>query len=260
MSKNIIITRQSPNWLEFDLEETRAFCRNVNLPEDTVISFANNWDAVMRVPFINFRDELKSISLASIRDVKFAEVCEILNINNIKIRDDDLIYFTDDDDWVCPDIFVQLKKYALNSDGFIWNSVYVGKMFYDTPGAKMETPIVSVRDLDNTVYTNNYAISGRTFAKWGRDAVLEHYSIQPYVNKGDIYLSPISLPLTAANKHLCCTVCIFYNCKDARFNNMIEQAVRSIILELESVNLNDNHQWMNPYLLKLKELYMKALG
>lgn len=260
MARNFIVLRRSPDWLTFDLQDTRAFLAQFDLAEDLILRFAEQWDADFAVTFLGYRQAMKDLSLTCVRAVLDAEVVTHAQVAGLSIDDDDLMFFTDDDDWTHPDLFRTLRALAPAHDGFLWRSIFVGKLFTDTPHEKGFGPIVQARPASDVVYTNNYVATGAAWKRLGSDALLEHYSAQVELDNGRFTLVRVDDYLTAANKHLCCTVCIDYNSRGPGFLDDLPSAVRQVTTELATAPVNDQSDWIGPMLSAYIDLNNMVLG
>lgn len=258
--KNYVVLRRSPDWLSFDLADSRAFCATFTDNHDLIIDFAAAWDAASELDFLHYRQAMKDLSLRSAKGVKMAEVVSHTDPDLADVADDDLLFFTDDDDWVRPDIFERLRAQPAAEDGWLWRSIFVGKMFSDTPYEKSDGYIVQERDASDVVYTNNYAVTGRAWKRLGPDALLEHFSTQRTLNAGEIELERIDEFLSAANKHICCTVSIFHNNRWEGFTTSLPACVAQITAEIEAVDLPTHSGWIQPYIEGLAETNRAVLG
>lgn len=72
MSKNLIILRSSPDWINFDFESSRAFLKSSGLPENLVIDFAALWNRHFKVDYCSVRARLKVLALQTFKDVREA--------------------------------------------------------------------------------------------------------------------------------------------------------------------------------------------
>jgi hypothetical protein len=251
MPKNYVVLRRSPDWLTFDLEETRAFCRAGELPEDTILRFVARWDAVMAVGFLEYRHRMKQLALRSAHAVKDATVVPLAQLAEQTFAPDDLIYFTDDDDWVCSDLFAALRARPAPVDGFLWRSIFIGKLFSDTAYEGVDSPAVSERPASTVVYTNNYAVTGAAWSRLGPGSLLEHFHAQGAVDRSDVSFEQVDLFLSAANKHPCCTVSIAYNDRSDWFVANTRAAIQAYIAALVGAPLGPGSAWIRPCLDEL---------
>ena len=259
MPRNIIVLRRSPDWLNFDMEETRAFCRAIGIAESAVIDFAARWDQQTNLGYLAFRAAVKDIALDMMRACRNAIIVDYRDLAAMVVDDDDIFYFSDDDDWVAPNLFPVLREHPV-VDGFLWGSVYVGRLFVDTPQENFASPVISKRDFGKVVYTNNYAVSGRALRSLGLPRVQEHFHAQQALDSGDFEPSPVHAHLSAAAKHFCCTVSIQYNSASASFMDDLRGAAATFAMELDRADLSGGLEWLRDPVSRLAALNRKAAG
>lgn len=179
---NYIVLRDSPDWPSFDPETTRQYCRARELPETTILDFIAIWNRVSRIDYRTFRHRLRQIALDNLRAVENATVVSHREFRDVALSPDDLAVFTDDDDWLAPDLFVMARKSA-NDDGVVWGSIRIGVIFTSgsrlIPDTYFERPFTSRR-----LFTNNYAATSMALAKVGIDTLLEQSSAQAELDRG----------------------------------------------------------------------------
>ena len=188
-----------------------------------------------------------------------AEIVSHRDLAAITFADDDLLFFTDDDDWTDPRLFRSLRAAGPVRDGLLWRSIFVGKLFTDTPHEKRLGAIVQERPASDVVYTNNYAATGAAWKRLGPERLLEHYSAQAELTSGAFEPVRIDDYLTAANKHICCTVCIDYNSRSVGFLRNLRAAVSQIIDELDAVQLSNQTSWITKILQNFASINREAL-
>lgn len=209
MEQNIIVVRHSPNWLNFDLENSRAFCISAGLPEMTVISFASSWDQAVSLSYREFRHFLKEISLENFQSVKSSTVVHQHEFAVEHIADDTLVAFVDDDDWFSPELFDPLRR-AGDAEGYFWGSIRLGHRFIGEIALhhphEVGASALAYRPITSVIYTNNYVVRGSALRRAGLAACLEHYSAEAAMKAG--HFQPMLIPayLSCANKHPACTV------------------------------------------------------
>jgi hypothetical protein len=201
MSKNLIILRSSPDWINFDLESSRAFLKSSGLPENLVIDFAALWNRHFKVDYCSVRAQLKELALQTFKDVREAsflyhemwdesEECE------------GRIAFVDDDDWMSPELFESLPEKTSGEDGVRWGGLRLGRVFAANGYSE---PIIQWRPLNRIVYTNNYAVTSRAVNRLGSAALFEHGAAQAAFDQPDFALVTSDIYLSCAVKHPCCT-------------------------------------------------------
>ena len=260
MGQNYVVLRRTPNWPNFDIEDTRAFLRNVGLPDDLIIDFAERWNSVMAVNYLGYREAMKAIALESARNVREATVISYEALPALALADDDLLYFTDDDDWVSPNLFLRMRAAGPSGDGWRWLSVFVGRMFVDTPLQSAGGGVLQLRATTEILYTNNYAATGAAWKRLGSNALLEHGHAQRVFDSEDF--KPQLLPdyLSAANKHLCSTVAIQFNSASASFNADLRAGLAGIMADADKEELDERVAWLCAPFRKFTHTNRRTLG
>ena len=241
--RNYIVVRESPDWLGYDLESSRQFCRRSGLPETAVIEMADAWDRALAVDYRHFRAELKRISTANLYEVSDAEVLAHWEFRSVDLGGDDYVIFVDDDDWLAPEVFVTLRQQSLG-DGALWSSVRVGSDFSPNR-VEADTGMFSLRPTSNVVYTNNYAMTGRALRRVGLGAAFEHYNAQKASDDGRFRPACVPRYLSAANKHPASTVAAAHFWSPERRLN-IRSVLSGIVAEMEEVAVPADLGWAVP--------------
>ncbi len=260
MGRNYVVLRRTPHWPSFDIQDTRAFLRNVGLPDNLIIDFAARWDSVMAVDYLGYREAMKTIALETAQEVRDAAVISYESLPALDIADDDLLYFTDDDDWVSPEIFAKMRAAGFTGEGWRWRSVFVGRMFVDTPLQSAGGPVVQLRTTTDILYTNNYAASGAAWNRLGAEALLEHGHAQRVFDSEEF--RPQLLPdyLSAANKHLCSTVAIQFNNGSASLNADLRAALAAIVIDGAAHAFDEQAAWVRKPFQGFVNASRRALG
>lgn len=251
MANNYIVLRASPDWLNFNLEDSRPFCRKVGLPDDLIVRLASLWQQTLGVDLRRFRHDMKQIALASIAGCQTGELRELADLP-ARAADDDLFYFTDDDDWVAPHLFEALRANFSGGDGFLWKSLAVAKLL------NSDAPFLQKRRFDDIIYTNNYAVTGRALKLLGVPAVFEHYAAQTRFDGGDLKLDKIPEYLTCTNKHPCSAVWAQFNLELAQPD--FRSVIAGLLDEIRKTRLDDESRWISPYLDLLEDVVARAMG
>jgi hypothetical protein len=209
MYENVIVLRHSPNWLEFDLDDSKTFCTSGGLPEATVIHFASSWDRSVSLTYREFRHALKDISWENFQSVKSAVVLHQHEFEVEKVSDDTLIAFVDDDDWFSPELFDPLRR-AGDAEGYFWGSIRLGHRFIGDIALhhphEVGASALTYRPISSVIYTNNYVVRGSALRRAGLATYLEHYSAEAAMKAGQFQPTLIPAYLSCANKHPACTV------------------------------------------------------
>lgn len=261
MGRNYVVLRRSPDWRTFDLQETRAFLRQFSgMAEDMIIRFAERWDAAFVVDFLGYRQAMKDLSLGLAHEVQNATVLDHSSLATTILADDDLLFFTDDDDWTAPFLFERLRAAGDPGDGWLWRSVFVGKLFSDTRYEKGGDPLVQERPASDVVYTNNYAVSGAAWQRLGPERLLEHYSAQQALDAGQFRPRRSDAFLTAANKHLCCTVAIECNGRAPGVLDDLPRALGVVLAEAAAAVPSEAIRWISDPLAHFIAINRRTLG
>jgi len=123
----VVRTQRGYNYDNFD-EMDKVF-DTFNTDRNFMRSFTSYWKTIFKYPYANVRRELKELCFESIRNANFDKVywCLedfVMDLSNFK--NDVLIYFTDDDDWVRSDIVKIIKEnYIKGFDALVWTHVRV---------------------------------------------------------------------------------------------------------------------------------------
>ena len=191
-----IVMRQSPDWRNTPYDEliemSRSFCRSVNaatgFPENFIVDIVRVWDATFAQPFFAVRAALKDIAQQNLAHVARARRATLADSARAR---ETLIVPIDDDDWLHPDLFGRLAPYIRDSaDGYVYGNVLCDSN-------------VTLRPLQRTCYTNNYAVSGR-FVAGARDRlsrVYQHWDANGVFHEPAFQCIEVGVYLSATNKH-----------------------------------------------------------
>jgi hypothetical protein len=270
---NYLVVRQSPNWRRFDLNATKTFLRAISWPEHIILNFADAWNAELSMSFLEFRARVKEIAIdnwLSVKDARCVFSDQWISAGNAGfeniLKPNDLVAFTDDDDWFNPCIFEVLREFDL-AGGFCWDHVHFGLVEVDVPGQRLRDSVWQRRSATPPVlFTNNYAVSGAVIKRLGVPAVLEHYHAQDRVREGDILLVHAPMYLSASHKHPCSTTAIYLH-RDSLVLSAPEVArpnVRSYVGRLrdqvsETV-LDFESEWARPWIRQVEGLLDQVLA
>jgi hypothetical protein len=258
MTGNYIVLRQSPDWLRFDLDESRVFCRRHGLPTNLIADFATSWHQNFGISYGEIRHQLKQITLSAITATRH---CQLVSMADLKDpADEDLFVFMDDDDWCAPHLFEVLRSTKSPGDGYLWGSIFLGSFLVDVPGIDevpgraAGTPALQKRVLHDFLYTNNYAITGRTINRLGIQAVFEHSHGQRALRAKQFLPQKLQSYLSCANKHPWCTMAISYNSHSPAFLDHLYEALLDYAQALKCLRLDADTRWIAPYLDRLEGL------
>lgn len=259
MSKNYIVLRNSPDWLYFDREDSREFCRKRGLSETLIIDFIQIWDSEMSVRYLNFRHQMKLISIGNYKSVNEGVFLNKSEFEFTELKPDDLIVFVDDDDWLSPDLFRCLRGLYDVYDGVKWGSIRLGVDFSSSVDARSDK-VLYLRKIDRLIYTNNYAVTGQAINRLGHDALFEHGDAQSEFDGGRYRATTIPEYLSVANKHPCCTMAARFFLGSESFVADPRAAVLRFSRALADVRLAPEMNWMAAPIHALAELVDSAVA
>jgi hypothetical protein len=256
---NYVVLRNSPNWLSYDDQQSREFCARFELPENTILDFISIWDAALDVDYRHFRHVMKDTAVANFRQVHGSIFLEHADFRAIMPEPDDLVVFVDDDDWLAPDLFKCLRDASGNDDGAKWGSIRVGPVFSHSPATQTHG-VLYARPLDQVLYTNNYAITGRALMRVGVEQLFEHRDAQRQFDVGAY--SPKTVPqyLSAANKHPCSTMAALFFLDFEPFRRDPRAEISRFADALAQSSSEPNTPWIAEPVRKLHRLVDAAVG
>jgi hypothetical protein len=257
MADNYVVLRASPDWRNFDIEQTRPFCRNAGLPEDLIIRFVEHWERTFALDYREFRHQMKQITLRSISACRTSRFLGSIELGDV-LSDDDLFLFMDDDDWVAPTLFDVLRGCETPADGFLWSSIGLGKNFAVRPIEK-RAPLLQKRLLNDVIYTNNYCVTGQAIRRLGIQALFEHSRAQESLNDKQFSPQKIAHYLSCANKHPCSTVFIQFNSETPEILEHLRETIAGIADEQKDAKLDADTHWVAPYLRQFETVVRRSL-
>jgi hypothetical protein len=250
---NFIVVRHSPDWLSFDPESSRAFCIKVNAPQTLIIDFMAFWDAAVAVDYREFRFRVKEIAEQTLVGVEHAQVISDADLRALalagKVPPDALVVFVDDDDWLAPHLFARLREFAPVGaivDGFRWGVVRLGRDLYtlDADANFALYPTVTLRPIDQTIYTNSYAVRGVALERLGVDAVCEHLDAQAQYDAGRFAPAIVAEYLSCTNKHPASTMAARHLLGSEKFRRDLRADIRRWVEGVMAVPLPVDLAWM----------------
>ncbi len=259
MPNNYVVLRDSPNWLSYSDQQSRDFCARFALPENTIIDFISLWDAALDVDYRHFRHIVKHTALANFRQVQDSIFLEHADFRAIAPEPEDLVVFVDDDDWLAPDLFIRLREASDNRDGAKWGSIRIGPLFSHLP----ETPAHGVfyaRPVDQVLYTNNYAVTGRSLMRLGVEQLFEHRDAQKQFDGGTYRPKTVPQHLSAANKHPCSTMAALFFLSFEPFRRDPRAEISRFADALAQSSPQPNTPWIAEPVRQLHELLEAAVG
>jgi hypothetical protein len=257
--RNYVVLRDSPNWLSYSDQQSRDFCTRFALPEDTIIEFISMWDAALDVDYRHFRHIMKDTALANFRRVNDAIFLAHADFRTIATEPDDLVVFVDDDDWLAPDLFIRLREVSDVHDGAKWGSIRVGPVFSHSTGGQTHD-VFYVRPVDQVLYTNNYAVTGRALVRLGIEQLFEHRDAQRQFDVGAYRPETIPCYLSAANKHPCSTMAALFFLTFEPFRRDPRAELSRFADALAQLSPQPNTPWIAEPVQKLHSLVETAVG
>lgn len=248
---NYLVYRRTPDWLTFDIESSREFCRNAGLPENTVVDLAAIWDRTMRLDYRHVRHELKAIAAEAYRAIADATLISLDQFYALDRQSADRFMFVDDDDWCSPRVFIDTVGDA------VWGSIFLGRYTY--PQKRAEDPPLYKRALDSHVWTNNYIVTGQALETAGLDALMEHSAANRARLESRYKPTLVERYLSCANKHPCCTMAAHFTLPSERFRNDPRGVVAEYVAALDDP-LDPDIAWMAGPRSAQKRVFEQCLG
>ena len=259
MPNNYVVLRNSPDWLSYTDQQSRDFCARFALPENTILDFISIWDAALDVDYRRFRHVMKDAALANFAKVHGSVFLEHADFRRLALNPDDLVVFVDDDDWLAPDLFSRLRDMPDSQDGMKWGSIRVGPVFSPAPETQPQG-VLYPRPIDQTLYTNNYAVTGRALLRVGLEQLFEHRDAQQQFDAGAYRPQTVPQYLSAANKHPCSTMAALFFLNFEPFRHDPRAEISRFADALTRSSLEANTQWIAEPLRTLHSLIEVAIG
>jgi hypothetical protein len=250
---NFIVVRHSPDWSSFDPESSRAFCVKLNLPETLIIDFMTFWNAAVAIDYRQFRFRIKEIAQQTLIGVEYAQIISDADLRVLalagKVPPDALVAFVDDDDWLAPHLFARLREFAPAGavvDGFRWGVVRLGRDLYtlDADANFALHPTVTLRPIDQTIYTNSYAVRGIALERLGVEAVCEHIDAQAQYDAGRFAPATVAEYLACTNKHPASTMAAHHLLGSKDFRRDLRADIRRWVEGVMAAPLPVDLAWM----------------
>ena len=253
--------RSSPDWLAFNLEDSRSFCRNHHFPETTILEFAAHWDQSFTLSFREMRARLQTIARNNLSRAENVRLLESASLNESADgrSSDQLLAFIADDDWLAPTVFSQLDRTSV-CDGYLWCSLFLGKTLVDTPVEKAGSALFQRRPPSDTVFTNNYAVTVAAIDRLGLQSLCEHGPAHRALHTNLWQPKRIKRYLSLANKHPCCTVSAYYSMQSPIFRRDPVGVIREQLNQLGDIHLSEDVAWVEQPLRDFIELLSEAAG
>lgn len=252
MSKKFIVIRKSPNWLTYDSEMSRQFCRENNFPETLIIEYIDIWDRILKVDYRQFRHALQAIAKENFSRVLNSETVSYQDMLDIDAND--LVAFTDDDDWFAPDLFSNRG----NVHGLKWSSIRIGRIFSADFAYGTEAPF-SFRPPSSTIYTNTYYVTGQIIRVLGIDSLFEHTSAdRAFYNKSFRPQETVNY-LSCANKSPASALSALFLMSFRPFIESPEAEFLKLRDHIEMLETPNDFQWLRTPIEEYKKLIRETI-
>lgn len=250
-----VVRRPCPDWKSLTpaafREQSRQYCRSVGRPPEQVNETVAIWDATFGVSYLEARQAMKDISLANCGAVRDSRMIDLERLA-VKSAEPGIYFFTDDDDWVSPDILSRLNaSVRAGCHAYIWGSVAFGGF---------SRTALDFRKFDGFCYTNNYALDYSYF----RDrpdllaAASYHMGADETIPRRE--LCEVREYLSVANKHPCSTVFLEHVLKKKGGGSAaLAQAVGNFHGRLARLKIPPGLSWARPYMLQVKDFYARVI-
>jgi hypothetical protein len=189
-----LVLRQTLPWdsisyAEF-VKQSRVFCKLIGRPENQVKETVDLWNETFSYNFFDVRQSMKELSMSNFKSLKQSIFIDDIEKLKQEIDDDVLIVFTDDDDWINPDLNDYIGPNISNYDGFTWGSAAFGNRNGES---------IELRRNDGYCFTNNYGVVSKTIRKKMIEESLQHFKANEQFKNLNSFR--ISKYLSITNKH-----------------------------------------------------------
>jgi hypothetical protein len=255
MTNNLVVLRASPDWMNFDIESTRAYLRRFALPETLIIEFDDLWRRHFKSDFRSIRAQLKALALQTYEGVRQASFIRHEDWN-AAASPKGWTAFVDDDDWMSPALFESLPAPRPGDGGVRWGSLRLGRIF---AAGGYDQPIIQARPIDRVVYTNNYAVTALALEQFGRASLFEHDAAQKTFDRPDFAPAVSGKYLSCAVKHPCCTMSINYLMTLDSFRSDPPRELAKFMAALAAMPAQTTEEWLRKPLRRFQEIMSNAV-
>jgi hypothetical protein len=203
---------------------------------------------------------VKCIAVETFESIRGAVMVGHQDFRKYRIESDDLIFFTDDDDWASPHLFSRIAGHIGGGDGARWGSIRVGPGPDVSPVGGSTGKVLLARAIDDEIYTNNYALSGGAVNRLGLDAVLEHWRAMQLYRSGGFAPTPIGLYLSVANKQPCCALSARFLLEGEDFRKDPRGVIVRFAETLDHAAAPDFAPWVASPLARFRALVNASVG
>jgi hypothetical protein len=203
----------------------------------------------MRLPFQQVRHELNRIARRSWETIAGAEVISADALASTRLAGRDRVLFTDDDDWFSAQV-------ADTPADAVWGSAMIGRFLH--PPERAAEPVLTLRNFNGVVFTNNASISGATLRVVGIKRMFDHGAADAARRRWLYRPQRLEAYLSCANKHPCCTTAILHNMRSEAFRGDLRGVVAAYVEALEAP-LPEPVAWIADYRRELRDVFRWAL-
>lgn len=250
---NYILLRETPaDWRTWEPQQAHGLFlkKHYAFQASALSAYVSFWNRHFRVEFREFRHELKVIALDTFAATG-AEVVQTLP----RLADDDLVAPTDDDDWFPPDLFSHLSG---SPDGYKWGSIRIGPVT-NNPGEPPYSSVYHLRPIDHQIYTNSYAVTGRTIRRLSLKAVFDHFNAEKRTRsiwRASWKPATVHAHLSVANKHPCSVTISDALARRTNYSSDPRPTLEGYLEELDRIQ---PLPWLELPLARLRALLRQAL-
>lgn len=257
-----LVERQTVDWLALDdrtfYAQSVEFCRLWGKPDDFIWRLKQLWDATFGVSYCQTRAQLKDLAHANWQQACGLECIYFDHYQNVprvlQGESSDAWYvFVDDDDWVSPEIALQLQHVQLNSDAVLWRATNIG--------SPQQQDTVFTWGLNGRVMTNNYAVHGSWL--WQADSrfvdVVQHHSAYHCLNA--MQVPQLDLALTASNKSPISSVSLERGLQGELTREKLIGLIAAYCDKMSAIDPKSCWMtpWLAPWLDETKQLFDRVL-
>jgi hypothetical protein len=210
------------------------------------------WNETFGISFFEVRSQMKRISHGNFTSIKHTEFLEDAKMLDLQGDKGSIVVFTDDDDWIDPDIFKYLSPYVADYEGFTWGSAVFGKR----DGKPLE-----LREIDGFCYTNNYAVALKNIAEFGIEKSFQHFNANITFKK--IKTKKVDRYLSITNKHPGSTLFLEQSLKDNFSSRALIDAIRKYLKVISKMDKSEAKRnslgWAFKYMFIVKDFFEEVI-
>ena len=250
-----IVMRQSPDWRNTThdelIEGSRAFCRAVagatGLTENFISDVVSVWDRTFPMTYFHLRAVMKDIAMENLAAVRRAARVPLLSADTASAAE--LHLFIDDDDWLHPQLYFELQRYANGADGYVFGNILCASR-------------LQLRRVEDGCYTNNYAVSAHYLrALDGRtERVAQHWDAHEAFHAPGFRLTHVPLYLSATNKHPASAMKLKDGLQQAELSAAtLRRLVERYVDEAAQAEIPEPASWVAPHLQRVRDVFARLL-